>query len=80
MSIGVMGAFALIFVPPLIAFGWADGWRRSLMLAVISGLLAYITAFALALVLDQPFGPLLGLLLVAAGVGSALLRRMLGHD
>jgi zinc transport system permease protein len=80
MSIGVMGAFALIFVPPLIAFGWADGWRCSLHLAVGSGLLAYVTAFALALVLDQPFGPLLGLLLVAAGVGSALLRRLLGHD
>jgi zinc/manganese transport system permease protein len=74
MSIGVMGAFALIFVPPLIAFGWADGWRRSLLLAVASGLTAYVTAFVLALVLDQPFGPLLGLLLVAVGVGSALLR------
>jgi zinc transport system permease protein len=80
MSIGVMGAFALIFAPPLIAFSWADGWRRSLRLAVISGLLAYVTAFALALVLDQPFGPLLGLLLVAAGVGSALVRRVTGRD
>lgn len=80
MSIGVMGAFALIFVPPLIAFGWADGWRRALLLAVSSGLLAYVAAFALALLLDQPFGPLLGLLLVAAGVCSALLRRLLRHD
>jgi zinc/manganese transport system permease protein len=80
MSIGVMGAFALIFVPPLLAFGWADAWRRSLLLAAISGLLAYVAAFALALVLDQPFGPLLGLLLVAAGAGSALLRSFLKRD
>lgn len=80
MSVGVMGAFALIFVPPLIAFNWADGWHKALLLAALSGLLAHVAAFALALVLDQPFGPLLGLLLVAAGVCSALLRRLLGHD
>jgi zinc/manganese transport system permease protein len=80
MSIGVMGAFALIFVPPLIAFSWADGWRRSLLLAVGSGVAAYVVAFALALVLDQPFGPLLGLLLVGSGVASALLHRISGRD
>ena len=80
MSIGVMGAFALIFVPPLIAFGWAKAWRRALLLTVICGLLAYSAAFALALVLDQPFGPLLGLLLVTAGVCSALLRRLSGRE
>ncbi len=79
MSIGVMGAFALIFVPPLIAFAWAEAWRRALLLAVVSGLLAYGIAFSLALVLDQPFGPLLGLLLVAAGVCSALLRSLSGR-
>lgn len=76
MSIGVMGAFALIFVPPLIGFAWADGWRRALRLAALCGALAHLAAFALALVLDQPFGPLLALLLVAAGTGSALLRRI----
>ncbi|MFZ2855176.1 MAG: metal ABC transporter permease [Rhodocyclaceae bacterium] len=80
MSIGVMGAFALIFIPPLIAFGWAGGWRASLRLAVIGGVLAYCAAFALALVLDQPFGPLLGLLLVAAAVVGALLRSVLRRD
>jgi len=79
MSIGVMGAFALIFVPPLIAFSWAGSWRRSLLLAVGSGVVAYVAAFALALVLDQPFGPLLGLLLVAGGVVSALLHSVSGH-
>jgi zinc/manganese transport system permease protein len=78
MSVGVMGAFALIFVPPLIAFSWAPGWRRAWQLAMLTGALAHVAAFALALVLDQPFGPLLALLLIAAGVGSALLRRSVG--
>jgi len=80
MSIGVMGAFALIFVPPLIAFNWANGWHRALGLALLAGVLAYVVAFALALVLDQPFGPLLALVLISSGVCSALLRRWLGYD
>lgn len=79
MSIGVMGAFALIFVPPLFAFDWAAGWRRALLLSVALAVAAYVLAFALALLLDQPFGPLLALLLVGAGVASALGRRLLGH-
>ncbi|MBA4092795.1 MAG: ABC transporter [Candidatus Accumulibacter sp.] len=79
MSIGVMGAFALIFVPPLIAFGWAGSWRRALALGVAVGVASYVLAFGLALALDQPFGPLLALLLVAAGVASALGRRWAGH-
>jgi zinc transport system permease protein len=74
MSIGVMGAFAMIFVPPLIAFSWAQGWRHALLISLTTGSLAYVAAFALALVLDQPFGPLLGLLLVSLGVFSALTR------
>ncbi|MFZ4537419.1 metal ABC transporter permease [Propionivibrio sp.] len=80
MSVGVMGAFALIFVPPLIAFNWGNGWHGALLLALSSAFLAYVAAFALALVLDQPFGPLLGLLLVATGVCSALLRSLMGRD
>lgn len=75
MSIGVMGAFALIFVPPLVAFAWARGWQSARRVALGVGLGAYLTAFALALLLDQPFGPLLALLLVSLGVGSALMRR-----
>lgn len=80
MSIGVMGAFALIFVPPMIAFSWADGWRPAILLSLATGLVSYIASFALALLLDQPFGPLLGLLLVTGGVFSALLRSFLGRN
>lgn len=77
MSIGVMAAFALIFVPPLVAWRWARGWRRSLVVAVVAGVVAYVLAFVLALVLDQPFGPLLALIMVVAGVVSGLAQR--GH-
>lgn len=80
MSVGVMGAFALIFLPPLVAFSWAEGWRRSLVLAMVIGALVHCLAFALALLLDQPFGPLLGLLLICVAVGSALLHRWRGHE
>jgi zinc transport system permease protein len=64
MSLGVMGAFALVFVPPWLAFRRAANWRRGLLLAVLIGLAAYVSAFALALTFDQPFGPVLALLLV----------------
>jgi zinc/manganese transport system permease protein len=76
MSLGVMGAFALIFVPPLVAFGWGGGWRQCLLLATATGVAIYVLAFALALSLDQPFSPLCGLLLVAFAVLSGVLRRL----
>jgi zinc transport system permease protein len=72
MSIGVMGAFALIFLPPLIAFAWTRTWRSALLLAVGVGVVCHVLAFTLALLLDQPYGPLLGLLLVIVAAASAL--------
>lgn len=80
MSLGVMGAFALVFVPPLAAFGWAGSWRQGLLLSVAHGVGAYLAAFALALLFDQPFAPLLALLLVASGAGSVVARRILRSD
>lgn len=68
MSMGVMGAFALIFIPPWLAFRRARGWRAGLWLSLLIGLIAYVTAFLLALGLDQPFGPVLALLLIVIGV------------
>lgn len=72
MSIGVMAAFALIFIPPLIACRRAKSWRRALLLAATIGVLAHALAFVAALWLDQPFGPLLALLLVLAGALGSL--------
>ena len=68
MSIGVMGAFALVFIPPWLAFRRAGNWRAGLRLALVIGILAYISAFLLALTLDQPFGPVLALLLIGIGL------------
>lgn len=68
MTLGVMGAFALVFIPPWLAFRRAANWRAGLRWALTIGVLAYVVAFALALGLDQPFGPVLALLLVLAGL------------
>jgi zinc transport system permease protein len=68
MAMGVMGAFALVFVPAWIAFRRARSWRGGLVLAALIGLCGYIAAFLLALGLDQPFGPVLALLLITVGL------------
>ena len=68
MSMGVMGAFALVFIPPWLAFRRGRNWRAGLWLALAIGLLAYIAAFIVALGLDQPFGPVLALVLIVVGL------------
>ena len=68
MTMGVMGGFALIFVPAWIVFRRAASWRRGLLLATLLGVAGYTAAFMLALWLDQPFGPVLALLLIALGL------------
>lgn len=79
MSVGVMAAFALIFVPPFVAWRWSGSWRHALLGATGIGMAAYLLAFVLALLLDQPFGPLLALVLVAVGILSGGLRRLLAR-
>lgn len=67
--LGLMGAFALVFVPPWVAFRLARNWRTGLAISLGTGVTAYLGAFIAALVLDQPFGPVLvAVLLVLAGV------------
>ena len=68
MNLGVMGAFALVFIPPWLAFRRATNWQRGLRWALSIGVVAYVAAFALALALDQPFGPVLAILLVLLGL------------
>jgi zinc/manganese transport system permease protein len=75
MSLGVMGAFALVFVPPWVVFGRAKSWRRGLLFSCLLGVVGYILAFLLALRLDQPFGPVLAVVLVALGVAALPNRR-----
>lgn len=63
-GIGVMAAFAFVFIPPRLAFGLGGSWRRALLWSLGLGLGAYLAAFAVALLLDQAFGPVSALLLV----------------
>jgi zinc transport system permease protein len=59
MVIGVMGAFAFVFIPPWIAFRVAGGWKRTLIAAALLSSGAYAAAFAAAIAFDQPIGPVL---------------------
>ncbi len=68
MTLGVMGGFALVFVPPWIVFRRARSWHSGLLLSSLIGSVGYVAAFAIALGLDQPFGPVLALLLIAVGL------------
>ncbi|MDX1588212.1 MAG: metal ABC transporter permease [Oleiphilaceae bacterium] len=63
VSLGALPAFALFFVPPWVAFGLVRQWKQGLVLTVALALAAYLLAFLLAILMDQPFGPTLTLLL-----------------
>ena len=67
-----MAAFALVFVPPWVAFRLASHWRACLAISVGLGVLTYVLAFATALLWDQPFGPtLVAVLIVLASLAMA---------
>lgn len=74
-SIGVMATFALVFLPPWVAFRVASGWRRALVLSTALSVLAYLAAFVVAILLDQPFGPVLVGALVLTGLIRLPFRR-----
>jgi zinc/manganese transport system permease protein len=65
-SIGVMGAFGLVFVPSMIAYRVAPSWKGALWIATGCSLAAYAVAFVGAFAADQPFGPMLVFVLTAA--------------
>ncbi len=67
-SIGVMATFCLVFFPPWVAFRIAASWKRALVHAVGISVTAYLAAFVVAIVLNQPFGPVLVGTLVLGGV------------
>jgi zinc transport system permease protein len=73
-AIGVMAAFALVFLPPWVAFRFARGWFRTIALGIGLSLAAYLVAFVLAIRFDQPFGPVLVGALLLVGVARAFGR------
>jgi zinc transport system permease protein len=75
-TLGLMGAFALVFAPPWLAFRLARGWRPTLLVSALLGTGGYLLAFVMALVLDQPFGPVMVSVLVAMAALAALLPRL----
>jgi zinc/manganese transport system permease protein len=66
-AVGVMAAFALVFVPPWIAFRLATNWRSTVILTVVLALVVYLAAFVAAIAFDQPFGPVLVAFLILLG-------------
>ena len=77
-TLGLMGAFALVFVPAWLAFRLAPGWRWTLLVSALVGVGGYLIAFLLALFLDQPFGPVLVGALVTLAAIAAIPRRLAG--
>jgi zinc transport system permease protein len=74
-TLGLMASFALVFLPAWIAFRLAPDWRRGNLLCAGIGLAGYLIAFAVALWLDQPFGPVLVAVLSAGFAVSLAPRR-----
>jgi zinc transport system permease protein len=72
--VGVMGAFALLFIPAWVAFRVAGSWRAAVTWSLLLGTTAYVASFALAIVFDQPYGPMLVASLLVVGSGRAFVR------
>jgi zinc transport system permease protein len=70
-----MAAFALVFVPPWIAFRFAGGWRRAIAWASGLGVGAHVVSFGLAITLDQPYGPVVVAVLLVASIARVAVRR-----
>jgi zinc transport system permease protein len=70
--VGVMAAFALVFIPAWVAFRFAGNWQAAMAWSLGLGALAYVGSFAIAILFDQPYGPVLVAALLVVGSGRAL--------
>ncbi|MFP4463547.1 MAG: metal ABC transporter permease [Guyparkeria sp.] len=73
LSVGLMATFALVFLPAWAGFHVAGHWRRAVAWTVGLGVTGYLIAFTAALVLDQPFAPVLVAVLLALATSTRLL-------
>jgi zinc transport system permease protein len=71
--VGVMAAFALVFIPAWVAFRVARSWRSTVTWSLLLGTTAYVGSFALAIIFDQPYGPVLVAALLVVGSSRAVL-------
>jgi zinc/manganese transport system permease protein len=46
-TMGVMATFAMLFIPPWVAFRLARGWMRALLVSVLLGAIAYLAGLLL---------------------------------
>lgn len=74
IAVGVMAAFALVFLPAWIAFRFAGSWRGALTWSVGLGVVAYVASFAIAILADQPYGPVLVATLLVIGSSRSFAR------
>lgn len=74
-TVGLMAAFALVFLPAWMAYRLAPSWRAGNLIGAGIGLTGYLFAFAIALRFDQPFGPILVATLALLFTVSAWFRR-----
>jgi zinc/manganese transport system permease protein len=58
-AVGVIATFGLVFAPAWLAFKVAEGWTRTLLWCMGVGVTSYTLSFAIALLADQPFGPVM---------------------
>lgn len=63
MNLGIMASFALLLILPWQVFEQGPNWQHACRRAMGTSLIAYLLAFGLALVWDQPFGPIMVLTL-----------------
>lgn len=56
-SVGLMTAFAMVFIPAWVAFKISASWKKAHWIALSFNLAAFIIGFTLAILADQPYGP-----------------------
>lgn len=55
--VGLMTAFAMVFIPAWLAFKLATSWQASIFIALVFNVIGFILGFSAAVILDQPYGP-----------------------
>jgi zinc transport system permease protein len=63
-----------VFIPAWIAFRVASSWRAAVIWSLGLGTVAYAGSFAIAILFDQPYGPVLVAALLVVSTGRLVSR------